>query len=184
MSLPAEPRSWYRKGFIVSTDKKLLSIPAINHAFDQKFMYWVRPVPDDILQKIVDNSFCFGLYELVDGKDSLSESNYYASEACTTLQTEDLTQVGFARLVTDNITFAYFTDLYVLPKYQGLGLGGWIIDCIEELLKDLPYLRWVILRTSLEKSQQSYEKRLGMAVLKSGDISEGPVMMGRKGKAG
>lgn len=82
------------------------------------------------------------------------------------------------------VTFAYFTDLYVLPEYQGLGVGGWIIDCLAELLDEMPYLRWAMLRTSMEKSRDAYVKRLGMAVLKSGDIKEGPVMMGRKGRVG
>jgi ribosomal protein L27 len=41
-----------------------------------------------------------------------------------------------------------------------------------------------MLRTSVEKSKESYQKRLGMSVLESGDIREGPVMMGKKGRAG
>lgn len=181
MSLPAESQYWRRKGFVVSTNKELLSIPAINHAFDQSFMYWVQPLPEDILQKIVDNSFCFGLYETANDTNSVNGKNLHRSEISPEFKREDLKQIGFARLVTDNITFAYFTDFYVLPTHQGLGLGGWVIDCIDEILKDLPYLRWTMLRTSTEKSQQSYEQKLGMTVLKSGNTNEGPVVMGRKG---
>ncbi|PYH94533.1 hypothetical protein BO71DRAFT_398805 [Aspergillus ellipticus CBS 707.79] len=92
--------------------------------------------------------------------------------------------MGFAALVTVNVTFAYLTDLFVLPEYQGLGLGGWLLDCGDELLSPLPHLRWVMLRTAMEKSKQSYERGLGMGVLESGDIRQGPVMMGKKGKAG
>jgi hypothetical protein len=33
MSLPTEPRTWCRDGFIISTDKKLLSVSSINHVF-------------------------------------------------------------------------------------------------------------------------------------------------------
>jgi hypothetical protein len=51
-----------------------------------------------------------------------------------------------------------------------------------ELLEEMPYLRWAMLRTSMEASQSAYEKRLGMAVLQSEDIKKGPVMMGRKGR--
>lgn len=174
MSLPSDPRTWVRDGFLISTDKTLLSIPSINSAFQQEFMYWTSAVPDDILQEVVNNSFCFGLYKS-------SHANPTTPESCSAAS---LDQIGFARLVTDNITFAYLTDLYVVPEHQGRGLGGWLIDCVDELLEPLPYLRWAMLRTSMQKSEESYEKRLGMTVLTSGEISEGPVMMGKKGKAG
>ena len=182
MSLPTEPLSWHKGRFLISTDKKLLSIPAINSAFDQDFLYWAQSMPDEVLQKVVDNSFCFGLFE-IDNKDDASMPEYNASLTPPTIWKQNLKQIGFARLITDDVTFVYFTDLYVLPEYQGLGLGGWIIECIDEVLQELPYLRWIMLRTSSEKSQQSYETKLGMHVLKYGDASEGPVMMGRKGKA-
>lgn len=178
MSLPEDPQSWSRPGFLISTDKSLLSIPSINDAFDMDIIYWTKPVPDDILQKIINNSFCFGLYEINTQINGTGESNGHIPPK------ENLKQIGFARLVGDQITFAYFTDLYVLPGYQGLGLGGWLIDCIGDVIGKLPYLRWAMLRTSLVESQRAYEKRLGMSVLQSGDIELGPVMMGKKGVAG
>ncbi|KAK9235762.1 hypothetical protein V1525DRAFT_253257 [Lipomyces kononenkoae] len=185
MSLPTEPQFWYRNGFIISTDTNLLSISSINHAFDQDFMYWTQPVPDHVIQSIVNNSFCFGLYKVVHNtiNDHVNSENNIAKETSQAFRPEELNQIGFARLITDNVTFAYLTDLYVLPTYQGLGLGGWLLDCIDESLSTLPYLRWFMLRTAKEKSKESYEKRLGMYILQSGDIKEGPVMMGKKGKA-
>ncbi|KAL3441672.1 hypothetical protein BJX65DRAFT_288196 [Aspergillus insuetus] len=185
MSLPTKPQLWSRDRFIISTDRALLSIPAINHAFSQDFMYWVKTLPEEVLQKMIDGSFCFGLYKLLDRLDTDPTShgeNGIARPAEP--EAAKLEQIGFARLITDTVSFAYLTDLYVLPEYQGLGLGGWLIDCVDEVLDPLPYLRWVMLRTSLEKSKDSYEKRLGMSVLGSADIREGPVMMGKKGRAG
>ena len=177
MSPPKEPRSWQKAGFLISTDKTLISVSAINHAFSLDIVYWTQPVPETVVQNIIDNSFCFGLYE-VNSKQPGSADGQLDPKA------DDLKQIGFARIVGDMVTFAYLTDLYVLPEYQGLGLGGWIIDCIGELLEEMPYLRWAMLRTSMEASQSAYEKRLGMAVLQSGDIKKGPVMMGRKGRVG
>ena len=176
MSLPKEPRSWQKAGFLISTDKTLLSVSAINHAFGLDIVYWTQPVPEDVVQNIIDNSFCFGLYG-VNGNQN--DSNGQQDPKAT-----DLKQIGFARIVGDMVTFAYLTDLYVLPEYQGRGLGGWMIDCMGELLEEMPYLRWAMLRTSMEASQSAYEKRLGMAVLLSGDIKKGPVMMGKKGRVG
>ncbi|KAJ5661227.1 uncharacterized protein N7484_000599 [Penicillium longicatenatum] len=178
-SLPTQPRSWSKEDFTISTDKKYLSIPSINKAFGEDFMYWVNPVPEPVLLEIINNSFCLGLYRVIQGANSKA-----GSQPLEALEAEDVEQIGFARLVTDSVTFAYLTDVYVLPEYQGRGLGGWLLDCVNELLDPLPYLRWSMLRTSALKSQQSYEKRLGMNVLHSGDIKDGPVMMGKKGRAG
>jgi GNAT superfamily N-acetyltransferase len=166
MSLPTEAHAWAREGFLISTDKSLLSPAAINSAFGQDLVYWTNAVPEPILRNIIDNSFCFGLYD-----------------TSSSPETPSAKQIGFARLITDNITFAYLTDVYVLPEYQGRGLGGWLIDCVDELLRPLPFLRWTMLRTSNVKSKESYEKRLGMMVLESGDVSQGPVMMGKRGEA-
>lgn len=164
MALPSEPRIWTKGEFTVSTDRSLLSVDSINAAFAQDFMYWTQPFPDDILRQILDQSFCFGVYKPNPTSDNLQ-------------------QIGFARLVTDTITFAYLTDVYILPEYQGLGLGGWLLDCVDELIRPLPHLRWSMLRTSSEKSKQSYEKRMDMVVLDCGNTQEGAIMMGRKGKA-
>lgn len=171
MSLPNKPLTWHRPGFQISTNKSLLSLDSINHAFSLDTVYWTNPVPTEILAKIVENSFCLGLYEV-------------SNSSTTDAENPKLEQIGFARLVGDSITFAYFTDLYVLPQYQGLGLGGWVIDCIGEIVDQMPYLRWAMLRTSLEQSRVAYEKRLGMQVLLSGNVRDGPVMMGKRGVTG
>ncbi|OAQ64438.1 GCN5-related N-acetyltransferase (GNAT) domain-containing protein [Pochonia chlamydosporia 170] len=169
MSLPSEPRNWTREEFLISTDKSLISIATLNAVFDQDYMYWTTSFPEEVLQKIVDASFCFGLYRA-------------RQQDITGDETVTPEQIGFARLATDHVTFAYLTDLYVLPEYQGRGLGGWMIDCIEEVMTPLPYLRWFTLRTSMPKSKEAYEKRLGMFVLDQGDVTKGAVMMGKKGK--
>lgn len=176
MSLPTEPQSWFKGDeFIISTDKTLLSIPSINEAFDADFMYWASSLPDQVLEQIIQNSFCFGLY-----KAPSSQQQQPLQEVKT--RKDSYKQIGFARLVTDCVTFAYLTDVYVLPEYQGRGLGGWLIDCVNESLEELPYLRWTMLRTSSPKSKSSYENRMGMMILSCGDVRDGPVMMGKKGK--
>ena len=57
------------------------------------------------MEKAVSNSLCFGVYH---------NSN----------------QVGFGRAVTDHATFAYLADIFVVPAYQGRGLGKWLVSCI------------------------------------------------------
>jgi GNAT superfamily N-acetyltransferase len=50
-------------------------------------------------------------------------------------------QVGFARVVSDNIHIAYLCDVYVLPEYRGQGLG---VDLVREAVDNGPQrkLRW------------------------------------------
>ncbi|OGM41081.1 GNAT family N-acetyltransferase [Aspergillus bombycis] len=162
MALPIEPQTWTKDAFLVSTDKTLLSVSAINAAFDQDFVYWTKRHPEKILTQVIEGSFCFGVYTPKPNHTGQNgEGNGVPSDGPTNAK-PNVDQIGFARLITDNITFAYLTDLYILPEYQGHGLGGWLVDCVDEVLRPLPHLRWVMLRTSAEKSKQSYEKRLGM----------------------
>lgn len=166
----SKPLSWSRDSYYISSDKNLLSLPAINAAFAQPWMYWTQSFPEATLQDLIDNSFCLGLYKTsTDPVDVDSTRTATAGE-----------QIGFSRLVTDNVTFAYLTDIYVLPEYQGLGLGTWLIECTDEVLRGMPVLRWAMLRTSGERSIERYKKRLGMDVLSSDPI-QGPAMMGRRG---
>ncbi|KAG9584366.1 hypothetical protein KCU77_g1918, partial [Aureobasidium melanogenum] len=149
---------WKRGTYSISTDPFLLDLNAINDVFDADWMYWTIRLPLPELRQAINSSVCFGLYE--DGNS---------------------TQIGFARVVTDKVTFGYITDVYVLPEYRGTGLGGWLLDCVDAYLEGLPYLRWAMLRTSQETSRKAYEKRLGMMVLDS--TENGPWMMGKKGQA-
>lgn len=52
------------------------------------------------------------------------------------------------RVITDDVTFAYLTDVYVLPEYQGKGLGRWMLGCLDEAIKAWPQLRRFMLVTS------------------------------------
>lgn len=39
-------------------------------------------------------------------------------------------QVGFARVITDQATFAYLADVFVLEPHRGKGLAKWLIQAI------------------------------------------------------
>jgi GNAT superfamily N-acetyltransferase len=68
-------------------------------------------------------------------------------------------QIGLVRVITDDVTFGYLTDVYVLPEYQGKGLGRWIIECLDEVIKGWPHLRRFMFLTS--GSMDLYRKTLG-----------------------
>jgi GNAT superfamily N-acetyltransferase len=94
----------YRRGsFTISTDPARLDV-AVIHAFLAQ-TYWAPNIPRDIVVTSIEHSLCFGLYD-------------------------DSRQIGFARVITDYTLHAYLADVFVLPEFQGQGLGRWLVETI------------------------------------------------------
>jgi len=49
---------------------------------------------------------------------------------------KDGAQVGFCRAVTDDMSFAYLADVYVLEEHRGRGLG---LELVREMVENGPY---------------------------------------------
>jgi GNAT superfamily N-acetyltransferase len=82
--------------------------------------YWARGRPiETILRLIREATRAVGLYD-PDGR-----------------------QVGFARVVSDGVAFAYLADVYVLADHRGRGLGT---ELVREAVEHGPHarLRWVL----------------------------------------
>ena len=105
---------------LLSTDKSKLDITTIHNFL--KTSYWAKGVPIAVVEKSISNSLCFGVYEL----DK---------------------QIGFARVISDYATFAYFSDVFILEAYRGQGLGTWLIKSILEY-SELQNLRTWLLSTA------------------------------------
>jgi len=71
-----------------------------------------------------------------------------------------LEQVGFARLITDGVTFAWLTDVYVLQEHQGKGLARFMMESIKAVISEWKYLRRFMLLAS--DSMDLYRKTLGV----------------------
>ncbi|KAI4266986.1 MAG: hypothetical protein L6R38_008449 [Xanthoria sp. 2 TBL-2021] len=72
-------------------------------------------------------------------------------------------QIGLTRLLTDHVTFAIIADVYVLPEERGKGLGRWLLQFVEDVLKPKDNtLRRAILFCNEGPLEQFYEKELGM----------------------
>lgn len=108
-------------GFMVSTDKSLLNV-ALIHEFLHDEARWCRGIPRDVVEKAIANSLCFGAYDGV-------------------------SQVGFARVVTDCATFANLVDVFVISDYRGKGISRLLIDAVIEHA-ELQGLRRFMLATS------------------------------------
>jgi GNAT superfamily N-acetyltransferase len=58
-------------------------------------------------------------------------------------RTVDGIQVGFARAVSDGLSFAYLADVFVLPEARGNGLGEALVQAMVEE-GDGRKLRWML----------------------------------------
>ncbi len=98
---------WEQDGFLLSTENALLDRKAIYRYLSEE-AYWSPGIPEALVNLSIDHSLCFGLYH----------------------QGDSLTQIGFARLVTDYATFAYLADVFVDKQWRGNGLSKWMMDVI------------------------------------------------------
>ncbi|KAI1157801.1 hypothetical protein F5B18DRAFT_138614 [Nemania serpens] len=148
MVLEVESRNWYRDEFLVSTEQRLLQIDAVHEAMDSDVMWWTRALPKDALLQTLQNSLCLGLYELPQSTSQIAGQS-------------GPRQIGLVRMITDGVTFGYLTDVYVLPEYQGKGLGRWLMACLDEVIQAWPHLRRLLLATS-GNLLDLYKKTLGV----------------------
>ena len=92
-----------QSSFHVSTDKNKLNIDLIFN-FLNKEAYWTKNRSRNTIEKSIENSLCFGVYD--------NENN----------------QVGFARIITDYAVYAYILDLFMVSSHRKQGLGKLLIS--------------------------------------------------------
>lgn len=93
--------------YLISTEKSKLDVKEI-HDYLCHRSYWAKGRSLDAVQKPIDNSMCFGVY---DSEDKM---------------------MGFARVVTDRVVFAYLMDFFIFDQYQGNGIGKRLVKHIIE----------------------------------------------------
>ena len=93
--------------YVVSFDVSRLSVVDI-HAYLTR-AYWSENISIEVVKAAIAHSLCLGVYA------------------------PNGAQVGFARLITDQATFAYLADVYVLEAHQGLGLSKAMMAAIMAL---------------------------------------------------
>lgn len=118
-----------KDGFLISTDKLKLDAASI-HDYLSNHSYWSGGIPFETVERSLENSVCFGLYE-------------------------NEKQIGFARVVTDKATFAYLGDVYVLEEYRGRGLSKWLMECVLKHPELQGFRRWMLLTRD---AQELYRK--------------------------
>jgi len=103
--------------WVISTDKRRLDVLVIHEFLMQS--YWAKGIPLEIVQRSIDGSLCFGVYE-------------------------DDRQIGFARVVSDFATFAYLADVYIAESHQKKGLSKRLMECVMRHEKLQGLRRWML----------------------------------------
>ncbi|KAL6241597.1 hypothetical protein RBB50_011378 [Rhinocladiella similis] len=159
----AQHKEWTREGFLISTDQSLIDITALQRAFDSEDVYWAKSLPEANMRTMIESSLCFGLYSLTtspppvsrlsnDNTDATGPIDSIAGGGATgsisecsssSPSTSQLLSplVGFARGITDGVTFFYLTDVYISSEWRSQGLGKWLIQCVQEVIENMPHLR-------------------------------------------
>jgi len=89
----------------VSTDKEKLNVPFIQNFL--KDIYWAAGRTIDEVQKTIDSSICFGIYL-------------------------DDVQIGFCRVITDYVVFAYVMDVFITEEQRGKGYSSVLVSAMME----------------------------------------------------
>lgn len=113
---------------IVSSDKTKLNVPFIQHFL--KDIYWAAGRTIEEVQTTIDSSFCFGIYL-------------------------DNEQIGFARVITDYVVFAYMMDVFIDEAHRGKGYSSILI---EAMMKEPKLQQVKIWRLATRDAHFVYEK--------------------------
>lgn len=107
-----------KDGFLISTNKALLDVGLV-HQYLSEVSYWAKDIPLATVEKSIEYSLCFGMYE--NGK-----------------------YIGFGRLVTDIATFAYLADVFIVEAFRGKGLSKWLMQAIHAHPELQGLRRWLL----------------------------------------
>jgi GNAT superfamily N-acetyltransferase len=108
---------WRRGDWVISTEPSRL-----DRSLVARFLagsYWAKGIPQEVVDRSIENSLCFGLY--------------YGQK-----------QLGFARVITDFATFAYLADVFVVETSRGEGLGVWLMEVIMGHARLQHLRRWML----------------------------------------
>jgi GNAT superfamily N-acetyltransferase len=111
-----------------STDKTKLNVPFIQDFL--KDIYWAAGRTIDEVQITIDSSVCFGIY--------LND-----------------VQIGFARVITDFVVFAYVMDVFIAEEHRGKGYSSILIDA---MIKEPVFKEIKIWRLATSDAHFLYEK--------------------------
>jgi len=120
----------------ISADKSKLDIPYIHRFLNST--YWAKDRTIEQMKTSIDHSVCFGVY-LADR------------------------QIGFARVLTDQVVFAYVMDVFIDPMQRGNGYASLLFRHILKHPKLSAVNQWH-LKT---KDAHLFYERFGFEIIKN-----------------
>ncbi len=94
---------WKKNNFKISSEKKSVNIDILHDMLSSS--HWAKNRSREAVEKSVENSLCFSLLNIDE-------------------------QIGFARVLSDNMAYAIILDMIIREDFRGQGLGNWMIQCI------------------------------------------------------
>ena len=105
------------RSIVVTTDLARLDLDVI-HGF-LTTSYWAKGIARESVARSMEHSLCFGAF---DGDR----------------------QVGFARVISDHVTFAYICDVFALESDRGRGVGKSLMAAIMAHPELQGLRRWML----------------------------------------
>ena len=107
---------WKKADFVISSEKEQVDIDALHSMLSRS--HWAKGRSREAIEKTIANSLCFSLIN--------------ANEL-----------IGFARVITDGVTYAVVLDMIIREDFRGQGLGKLLVQCIGQHPEVVP-LRQVL----------------------------------------
>lgn len=105
-------------GYVASDDPARLDLDVV-HGF-LRTAYWSPGVSRGTVERSIEGSIPMGLYA------------------------PDGSQAGYARAVTDQATFGWLADVFVLPEHRGRGLSRFLVRALLEHPNLTTLRRWML----------------------------------------
>jgi len=115
----------------ISVDPAELDV-ALIHRFLSEESYWARGIPRATLERALAHSVCVGGF--------LGDN-----------------QVAFARAVTDQATFAYLADVFVLPEHRGQGYGRQVVAALLDDPRLQGLRRWHLVTRDMQRLYADFD---------------------------
>lgn len=100
---------------------------ALVHGFLSRESYWAAGIPANTLERALRHSVCCSGF--LDG----------------------VGQIAFARAVTDQATFAYLADVFVLPAHRGQGHGRAVVEALMADPRLQGLRRWHLVTRDMQR---------------------------------
>lgn len=104
----AEIRTWRTGDYVVTDDRDAVDLDVVHHFMSEE-SYWARGRTREAQARANAKCTCFSILHEPTGRF-----------------------VGFARVLDDDVAFAWVADVFVLESERGHGLGTFLIGCIDE----------------------------------------------------